>query len=90
MNELFIDVNDIKICYKIHGREDLYPVILVHGFGAKKEHWIAQISALSEKFKVIIFDNRDAGKTSRSNRPYTMETLADDIKCLMYELSRKS
>jgi len=86
MTELFTNVNDIKICYEIHGKEDLYPIILVHGFGAKKEHWIAQIGALSEKFKVIIFDNRDAGKTSRSNRPYTMETLADDIKSLMNEL----
>ena len=86
MTELFIDVNDIKICYEIHGREDQYPILLIHGFGAKKEHWIAQIGALSEKYKVIIFDNRDAGKTSRSNRPYTMETLADDIKSLMDEL----
>jgi len=87
MTEFYIDVNDIKICYEIHGREDQYPILLVHGFGAKKEHWIAQISALSEKYKVIIFDNRDAGKTSRSNRPYTMEILADDIKCLMDKLN---
>ena len=87
MTELFIDVDDIKICYEIHGREDQYPIFLVHGFGAKKEHWIAQIGALSEKYKVIAFDNRDAGKTSRSIRPYTMETLADDIKGLMDELN---
>ena len=86
MTELFIDVNDIKICYEIHGREDQYPILLVHGFGAKKEHWIAQINSLSEKYKVITFDNRDSGKSSRSNKPYTMETLADDIKCLMDEL----
>ena len=87
MTELFMDVNDIKICYEIHGREDKYPILLVHGFGAKKEHWIAQIGALSEKYRVITFDNRDAGKTSRSNRAYTMETLADDIKGLMDELN---
>ena len=87
MTEFYIDVNDIKICYEIHGREDQYPILLVHGFGAKKEHWIAQVGALSEKYKVILFDNRDAGKTSRSNRPYTMETLADDIKCLMDKLN---
>jgi len=87
MTEFYIDVNDIKICYEIHGREDQYPILLVHGFGAKKEHWIAQVGALSEKYKVILFDNRDAGKTSRSNRPYTMETLANDIKCLMDKLN---
>ena len=86
MTELFIDVNNIKICYEIHGKDDKFPIILVHGFGAKKELWIAQVGALSEKYKVIIFDNRDSGKSSRSNKPYTMETLADDIKCLMEEL----
>ena len=53
MTELFTNANDIKICYEIHGKEDLYPIILVHGFGAKKEHWIAQIDALNEEYKVI-------------------------------------
>ena len=81
MTELYADVNEIKICYEIYGKG--YPVILVHGFGSKKEVWIAQVGALSEKFKVIAFDNRSAGKSSRPDEPYTMETLADDIRGLM-------
>ena len=77
----FADVNGIKICYEIHG--DGYPVILVHGFGSKKEAWVAQTSPLAEYFKVITFDNRGAGKSDRPDGPYTMEIYADDIRGLM-------
>lgn len=77
----FADVNEIKICYEIYGEG--YPLILVHGFGAKKESWIAQIGALSKHFKVITFDNRGAGKSDRPDEPFTMEVFADDIKGFM-------
>ena len=77
----FADVNGIKICYEIHGEG--YPVILVHGFGSKKEAWVAQTSPLAEHFKVIAFDNRGAGKSDRPEGPYKMEMYADDIRGLM-------
>ncbi len=35
-------------------------VILIHGFDAKKEVWIGLFGPLSEKFKIIRFDNRSA------------------------------
>ncbi len=83
----FAEVNGIKICYEIHG--DGYPVILVEGYGAKKEEWIAQIGPLSEHFKIITLDNRGSGKSDRPNYPYTMEMFADDIKGLMDFLGLK-
>ena len=81
MVEKFADVNGIKICYDIHGKG--YPVILIHGFGSKKESFMAQIPVLSQKFKIISFDNRGAGKSDRPDIPYTMEMFADDIRGLM-------
>ncbi|MFX0043320.1 MAG: alpha/beta fold hydrolase [Candidatus Hodarchaeota archaeon] len=81
MSELFADVNGIKICYEINGEG--VPVFLIHGFGAKKESWIAQFGPLSEHFKVIRFDNRGSGKSDRPNQPYTMELFADDTNGLM-------
>ena len=77
----YADVNGIKICYEIHGEG--YPVILVHGFGSKKEAWVAQTIPLAEHFKVIVFDNRGAGKSDRPEGPYQMEMYADDIRGLM-------
>ncbi|MFX1392433.1 MAG: alpha/beta fold hydrolase [Promethearchaeota archaeon] len=81
----YATVNNIKLCYEIHG--DGYPVILVHGFGSKKETWIAQVCPLSDHFKVIAFDNRGAGKSDRPDGPYTIEMYADDIRGLMDYLS---
>ncbi|MFX1410729.1 MAG: alpha/beta fold hydrolase [Promethearchaeota archaeon] len=81
MTELFAKVNGINICYKVLGDGD--PVILVHGFGARKEGFKCQVPALSKNFKVIAFDNRGAGKSERVDEPYTMETLGDDIRGLL-------
>lgn len=83
MTEKFAKVNNINICYEIFGEENDTAVFLVHGFGSKKEGWIAQAKALSEKFKVIRFDNRGAGKSDRPNEPVTLKMFADDIAGLM-------
>jgi pimeloyl-ACP methyl ester carboxylesterase len=81
MEPKFALVNSINICYEIHG--DGEPVILVHGFGGKKESWIAQTEPLARYFKVVRFDNRGAGKSDRPDGPYTMDVFADDINELL-------
>ena len=84
MTELFAEVNGVRICYEILGKEEAYPIIMVHGWGSKKrEQWIAQIDDLSEKYKLVIIDNRGSGKSDRPDMPYTMELYAEDIKALM-------
>ena len=81
MTELFANINGITICYEVFGEG--YPIVLIQGFGARKEGFKCQIPALSEHFKVITFDNRGAGKSERVKNPYTMKNLADDIKGLL-------
>lgn len=81
MKENFEDINGIKICYEIFGKGE--PIVLIHGFGSRKEGFKCQIPALSQNFNVITFDNRGAGKSERVDEPYTMETLADDIRSLL-------
>lgn len=87
MTELFAKINGVEICYELFG--DDYPIVLIQGFGARKEGFKCQVPALSEHFKVITFDNRGAGKSERVNDSYTMETLADDIKGLLDVLEIK-
>ena len=81
MTELFAKINGIKICYELFGKG--YPIVLIHGFGVRKEGFKCQIPALSKTFKVITFDNRGAGKSERVDKPYTMKTLADDVRGLL-------
>jgi len=85
MSEVFAEVNGIKLCYKSQGKG--FPLILLHGFGSKKESFMGQIPELSKHFRVITIDMRGAGKSSRPNYHYTMEMLADDVKGLMDYLS---
>lgn len=79
MSEQFAQIGDVKLCYQILGKEDGYPVLLIHGFGVKKEVWMAQIGDLSKHFKVIRFDNRGSGKSTRPSGT-TMEMFANDTK----------
>ena len=44
---------------------------------------------LSNYFKVIIYDQRGAGKSDRPNEPFTMDTLTEDLASLMDKLDIK-
>jgi len=81
----FADVKGLKLCYEVKGEG--YPIFLIHGFGTKKEYWIAQSDNLSKEFKVITLDSRGAGKSDRPNEPYTAKMLAKDVIGLMDVLS---
>ena len=82
MTEKYAQIGDVKFCYEILGKEDGYPVLLIHGFGVKKEVWMAQVGDLSQEFKVIRFDNRGGGKSDRPSGDH-IEIFADDTKNLM-------
>ena len=81
MADEFVEVNGIKLCYDVHGNGD--PVVLLHGFSDRKEHWRAQVGDLSKYFKVIRLDNRGAGKSERPDGEYSMEVYASDVAGLM-------
>ena len=84
---LFTNVNGLKICYKLHGKGK--PVFLVHGFGTSKEFWIGQIQELAKRYQIIYFDLRGAGKSDRPNHLYTMEMYVEDLRGLMDILNIK-
>ena len=59
--------NGIDICYEIFGDPNADPMLLIMGLGAQMIHWdddfCRQLAARG--FRVIRFDNRDIGKSSR-------------------------
>ncbi len=63
-----IAANDIDICFESFGPEDAPPVLLVMGLGAQMIAWpTGFISELLERgFRVVRFDNRDSGLSTRS------------------------
>jgi pimeloyl-ACP methyl ester carboxylesterase len=59
--------NGIDICYEIFGEPNAEPILLIMGLGAQMIHWdddfCRQLAARG--FRVIRFDNRDIGKSSK-------------------------
>jgi len=76
----FAIINGVKLSYRVYGTG--FPVILIHGYGAKKEIWNPQIVELRKKYKVITFDIRGTGESDRPNMHYTMKMLAEDVNGL--------
>jgi len=83
----FANANNVSLSYNVYGTG--FPVILIHGYGAKKEIWKPQVAEISKRFKVITFDLRGTGESDRPNMAYTMEMLAKDVSGLMDFLSIK-
>jgi 3-oxoadipate enol-lactonase len=78
-------VNGQELYFEVHGEGP--PLILVMGIGYDSGLWsLAQVPALSKKFRVITFDNRDAGRSSKARGDYTIADMADDVAGLMDSL----
>jgi pimeloyl-ACP methyl ester carboxylesterase len=64
------------------------PVILLHGGLGNSGNWSKQVPALVEMgYCVTLIDTRGHGRSTRDERPYSYELLADDIVAVMDDLS---
>jgi 3-oxoadipate enol-lactonase len=77
-----VRTNGQELYFELHGEGD--PVVLIMGIGYDSSLWLLhQVPALARRFKVLIFDNRDAGRSGRAIRPYTIADMADDVAGLL-------
>ena len=83
-----VRANGQEIYFEVHGEGP--PLVLVMGIGYDATLWtLAQVPALSQTFQVVIFDNRDVGRSSTAAAPYTIADMADDVASLMDALAIK-
>jgi 3-oxoadipate enol-lactonase len=80
-------IGDLGLYYEEHGSGE--PLIMVLGLGQDVATWGFQISELSKHLRLIVFDNRDSGKSSRCPDNYTTESMGQDILGLMNHLRIK-
>lgn len=81
----YAKVGDINMYYEVYGSG--FPLVMIMGLGANAYWWDPfLIDEFSKHFKVVVFDNRDAGRTDKSKVDYTMKTFADDTAGLMDHL----
>ncbi len=70
--------------YEIHG--DGEPLVLIVGLGTDISEWEGIIHWLAQKYKVLAFDNRGAGRTDKPDTQYSIEMMANDTVGLMQTL----
>lgn len=83
-----VRVNDINLYYDTHGEG--IPLVLIMGLRRNLEWWYCQIPSLSKVFKVIVFDNRGAGRSDKPEMEYSIPFFADDTAGLMEALGIRS
>ena len=69
-----------EIWWESHGPEGTQAVVLVTGLGYPAAMWWRQLPALTSAHRVILIDNRGAGRTGDVvGAPYTIEMMAGDV-----------
>jgi pimeloyl-ACP methyl ester carboxylesterase len=80
----YADANGHRLYYEVHG--DGPALLCVGGFGVDVSDWRAQIPAFSRGMRVIVFDNRDAGRSTYADAPYAVADMAADTLGLVEAL----
>jgi pimeloyl-ACP methyl ester carboxylesterase len=78
--------DDIELCFEIFGEPEHPTVLLIMGLGFQLVHWpeVFCRRLAAEGFRVVRFDNRDAGRSTHlPGRRYTLEDMADDTVGLL-------
>src|SRR5688572_32019962 len=65
-------------------------VLLIVGLGDTVESWQFQLDGLADRYRLIAFDNRGAGRTAMPSGPVSVETMADDAAAVLRALDVSS
>ena len=77
-------VKDIEMYYESLGSGT--PLVVIGGLGLEMSEMDMLIDRLASRFRVVAFDNRGAGRSSKPHGPYSIEQMADDVAGLMERL----
>jgi pimeloyl-ACP methyl ester carboxylesterase len=91
----FITTNDkatgekIRLAYSDYGFGD--PVVLIHGWPLSREMWEYQLGDLVDAgFRVVKYDRRGFGKSSKPWNGYDYDTFAADLNEILVQLDLKN
>lgn len=77
-------LNGVRIYYAVTGHGP--PVVLLHGGLANADYWGSQIVALRQHHTVVAMDSRGHGRSTRDERPFGYDLMADDVVALLDHL----
>jgi len=62
------------------------PLLLITGLGGLGSFWRNQVDFFRARFTVVTYDHRGAGRSTRTEAPYSIEQMAADALALMDQL----
>lgn len=78
---------DIDLYYTDQGPSEAQPVVLIHGFPLNGESWGKQQAALLDAgYRVIAYDRRGFGASTKAGSGYDYDTFAADLHALIEDL----
>ncbi|MEM9448853.1 MAG: alpha/beta hydrolase [Cyanobacteria bacterium P01_E01_bin.6] len=84
--EGLVNIDDVDLYYKIVGNSG-EPLLMIMGLSFSHLDWGDRIvSLLSQHYRVILFDNRDSGRSDTVTQPYNISQMADDSAGLLSTL----
>lgn len=85
---------EVELAYKVRepeGRPDAETLLLIMGIDFTTEHWGEHfLDALAERYRVIVFDNRGTGESTRRVPDITPELWMDDALAVLDDLGVES
>jgi len=88
MNNGYVETNGQTLYYEVHGQGE--PLIMICGLGMDLTGYMLQVPVFSKHFQVIVFDNRDVGRSSEATESYSIPDMADDTAGLVDALGLES
>lgn len=76
----YADCNGQRLYYEVHGEGP--PLLCVMGLAVDSLGWALQLPAWSQRYRTIVFDNRDVGRSSYAEGEYEVADMAADTLAL--------
>ena len=82
-----INANGLEINYRLDGPEDGPVVMFSNSLMSNYTMWDGQMTTLTDKYRVLRYDQRGHGGSETTPGPYTIELLAEDAAALIEALA---
>jgi len=78
----WVEVNRVGLRYDLSGQGN-QTLVLVHEMGGTLESWDMLLPLLDPRFRVLRYDTRGAGISTKVRSPLSIETMAQDLEALL-------
>jgi 3-oxoadipate enol-lactonase len=83
----FSPENNLEIYYEISGNENNPKMVLIHGLFLNSDCWRKQLKSFEDKFRILRFDLRGHGRTTKPKKRFTIRNYVDDMYNLLTHLN---